>query len=257
MQMTKRLLSFSLLASLVIAPLHLRAQEHGAPHATETKHEAKPEEPKPEEHGAASHETAKPEGHEGQMHEGQAHEGSEHGGGHHGPAVKLFGTELNDTKQWLVQLFNFLVFAGGIIFLAKGAMSAAFKARKEELETLLAQAAKDKAEGEAQIKELEAKMAGLEGELKGIMAKAEQDADAEKARVIDAAKTEAATILAQAQSEIDFQKRQAEQELRALVAELATEGAAKRLQTQLQGASGANAMDRAITQIGQSQGGLQ
>jgi F-type H+-transporting ATPase subunit b len=97
---------------------------------------------------------------------------------------------------------------------------------------------------------MEAKMAGLEGELAGILAKAETDAEAEKQRVLEAAKAEATQILAQAQAEIGFQKRQAEQELRALVAELAVEGAAKRLETKLQGPDAAQAIDRAIQQIG-------
>ena len=152
--------------------------------------------------------------------------------------------------QWSIQLINFLIFAGGIVFLAKGPLTAAFKARAKELEERLAQAEKDKAEGEAQMKELEAKMAGLEGELKGIMAKAEEDAEQEKGRVIEAAKAEAAAILAQASSEIEHQKKLAEQELRALVAELSVDAAAKRLESQVQGGVATSAVDRAITHIG-------
>ena len=118
---------------------------------------------------------------------------------------------------------------------------------------MLAQAERDKAEGEAQMKEMEAKMAGLEGELAGILSKAEADAESEKQRVLEAARAEAGVILAQAQSEIGFQKRLAEQELRALVAELAVEGAAKRLEAKLQGPEAAKAVDRAIQQIGGAQ----
>ena len=125
------------------------------------------------------------------------------------------------------------------------------------VKALLAQAEKDKAEGEAQMKEMEAKMAGLEGELAGILAKAETDAEAEKQRVLEAARAEATQILAQAQAEIGFQKRQAELELRALVAELAVEGAAKRLESRMQGPDAAKALDRAIQQIGQQTGGVQ
>lgn len=164
--------------------------------------------------------------------------------------MKLFGKEYGNLGAFLVQLLNFAIYAAALFFLLKGALSAMFKSRKEELETLLAQAERDKAEGEAQMKEMEAKMAGLEGELAGILAKAETDAEAEKQRVLEAAKAEAAQILAQAQAEIGFQKRQAEQELRALVAELAVEGAAKRLEAKVQGPEAAKAIDRAIQQIG-------
>jgi F-type H+-transporting ATPase subunit b len=167
--------------------------------------------------------------------------------------MKLFGKEYGNLGAFLVQLLNFAIYGAGLFFLLKGALSAMFKSRKEELETMLAQAERDKAEGEAQMKEMEAKMAGLEGELAGILSKAEADAETEKQRVLEAAKAEATLILAQAQSEIGYQKRQAEQELRALVAELAVEGATKRLEAKLQGPDSAKAIDRAIQQIGGAQ----
>ena len=68
--------------------------------------------------------------------------------------------------------------------------------------------------------------------------------------MLEAARAEALLILAQAQAEIGFQKRQAEQDLRALVAELTVEGAAKRLEAKLQGPEAGKALDRAIQQIG-------
>lgn len=239
----------SLCAALALAPLGLSAQTHDAPAAE--KHEIQP----------AAHEAKPAEGHApAQDVHGQAQtaghgeaSGEAHGAGHHGPAMKLFGREYGNLGAFLVQLLNFAIYGAALFFLLKGALSAMFKSRKEELETLLAQAEKDKAEGEAQMKEMEAKMAGLEGELAGILSKAETDAEAEKQRVLEAAKAEAAQILAQAQAEIGFQKRQAEQELRALVAELAVEGAAKRLEARLKGPEAAQALDRAIQQIGGAQ----
>ena len=246
----------SLTALLVLSPLALGAQAHDTPAAE--KHEAP----------AAGHE-AQPAGHKDQSAEGHAapeasHDaateeaapghGEAHGGAHHGPAMKLFGKDYGNGGAFLVQLLNFAIYGAALFFLLKGALSAMFKSRKEELETLLAQAATDKAEGEAQMRELEAKMAGLEGELAGILAKTETDAEAEKQLVLEAARAEATQILAQAQAEIGYQKRQAEQELRALVAELAVEGASKRLEAKLQGPEAANqALDRAIQQIGGAQ----
>ena len=249
-----QLTRLSLAALLSLCPLAVRAQAHdthAAPAADKHEapaggHEAKPAEghaaPEAghEAHGTAAHEAAP--GHE------VAHDGA-----HHGPAMKLFGKEYGNLGAFLVQLLNFAIYGAGLFFLLKGALSAMFKSRKEELETMLAQAERDKAEGEAQMKEMEAKMAGLEGELAGILSKAEADAETEKQRVLEAAKAEATLILAQAQSEIGYQKRQAEQELRALVAELAVEGATKRLEAKLQGPEAAKAVDRAIQQIGGAQ----
>jgi F-type H+-transporting ATPase subunit b len=219
------------------------AEKHEAPAAG---HEAKPatqEHGAAAAHGEAAHEAA---GH------GEGHAEAK-GGAHHGPAMKLFGREYGNGGAFLVQLLNFAIWGAGLFFLLKGALSAMFKSRREELETLLAQAERDKAEGEAQMKDMETKMAGLEGELAGILAKAETDAEAEKQRVLEAARAEALVILAQAQTEIGHQKRQAEQELRALVAELAVEGAGKRLEAKLQGPEAGRAVDRAIQQIGGAQ----
>lgn len=253
--MTK-LIRLSLAALLCLCPLALRAQSHEpAPVAEKTaeKHEA----PVAEGHAAEAGHEARGEVHGEAAHEGAGHEAADHGkhgGAHHGPAMTLFGKSYGNGGAFLVQLLNFAIYGAGLFFMLKGALSAMFKARKEELVTMLAQAEKDKAEGEAQMKDMEAKMAGLETELAGILAKAEADAEAEKQRVLEAAKAEAAQILAQAQAEIGFQKRQAEQELRTLVAELAVEGAAKRLEAKLQGPDSAKAasavIDRAIQQIG-------
>ncbi len=232
-----KLTRLALAAALVLSPLGLSAQTHDPHAATAAEKHDTP---------AAGH-GAQPAGHEAPA--AEAHGAA----AHHGPAMKLFGKEYGNLGAFLVQLLNFAIYGAALFFMLKGALSAMFKSRKEELVTLLAQAEKDKAEGEAQMKEMEAKMAGLEGELAGILSKAETDAEVEKQRVLEAARTEATLILAQAQAEIGHQKRQAEQELRALVAELTVEGAAKRLEAKLQGAEAGKALDRAIQQIGGAQ----
>jgi F-type H+-transporting ATPase subunit b len=240
----------SLAAALALSPLGLAAQGQNPSQET---HATGPERgPEAQSHGQEAAPQAEPEQAEG--HKAGAHEEAE---GHHGPAMKLFGKAYGNGPAFLVQLLNFAIYAAGLFFVLKGALSAIFKTRKVELETLLSQAERDKAEADAQMKELEAKMAGLEGELAGILAKAESDAEVEKQRVIEAAKAEAEQILAQAQTEIGNQKRLAEQELRALVAELAVEGAATRLEAKLTGAEAAKALDRAIQKIGQQTGGVQ
>ncbi|NTW85372.1 MAG: ATP synthase F0 subunit B [Holophagaceae bacterium] len=242
--MTK-LTRISLAALLSLSPLALVAQAHPAPAAE--KHEA----PAAHQAPAAGHEApagthAAPAG----GHDANAAAAHGEGAVHHAPAMKLFGKEYGKLGAFTVQLLNFAIWGAGLYFMLKGGLSAMFKSRKEELETLLAQAEKDKAESAAQMKELEVKMAGLEGELAGILSKADADSETEKQRVLEAARAEALLILAQAQAEIGFQKRQAEQDLRALVAELTVEGAAKRLEAKLQGPEAGKALDRAIQQIG-------
>lgn len=152
--------------------------------------------------------------------------------------------------QFMLKVFNFAVFFFGLFFLLKGALSSAFKTRAKELQDQLGQAERDKAEGLAQMRDLETKMTGLQEELDGIMVKAESDAELEKQRILEAARQEADLILAQTRQEIEFQKRLAEQELRALVAELAVQGAADRLQVRVQGVTAERVLDRSIEQVG-------
>lgn len=238
-------------AALALAPVGLRAQAPAAAAHQETPGTSHAG----EEHGPAPDRRAGEEG--AAAAEGHAtHEGAaEHAGAHH-PVIKLGPYVLNEQWQFAMKVINFLIFVGGLIFLTKGALSAAFKARAKELGDRLSQAEKDKAEGEAQIKALEAKMAGLQEELAGILRKAEVDSEAEKQRILEGARAEAAAILAQTGTDIENQRKVAEADLRALVAGLATEGAAKKLKSQLQGATASSTMDRAIEQINHA-GGIQ
>ena len=250
--MTK-LIRISLAALLSLSPLALVAQGHDAhPAPAAEKHEAPAAHEAGHQVPAAGHEAAATGAHAAPAGAHDAPGAAAHGesAAHHAPAMKLFGKEYGKLGAFIVQLLNFAIWGAGLYFMLKGGLSAMFKSRKEELETLLAQAEKDKAESAAQMKELEVKMAGLEGELAGILSKADADSESEKQRVLEAARAEALLILAQAQAEIGFQKRQAEQDLRALVAELTVEGAAKRLEAKLQGPEAGKALDRAIQQIG-------
>lgn len=176
-----------------------------------------------------------------------------HGGGHHGPAIKLFGKELGSGGQFLVKIVNFAIFAGALFFALKGLLSAAFRARTQEVEERLAQAERDKAAGQAQIQELEARMAGLQGELDELLSRAQSEAEQEKARILEGARQEAEQVVAQARQDIAAQQRLAEQELKALVSELAVKAAEDRLRTRLQDDTARRILDRAITQVGGAQ----
>jgi F-type H+-transporting ATPase subunit b len=222
-----------LICALWLTGPSLRAQEHATP-ATQEAHSPK---------AAESH--AQPASTQGAPHEAAVSQQA-----HHGPEIKLFGVTLGLFGQFMVKLFNFAVFFFGLFFLLKGALGSAFKARTKELQDQLTQAERDQAQGQAQVQELETKMAGLQQELDGIMVKAETDAEIEKQRILEAARQEADQILAQTRVEIEYQKRLAEQELRALVAQLAVQGATERLKTRVQGATAEQVLDRSIEQVG-------
>jgi len=183
--------------------------------------------------------------------EGDPHnEAEHHGGAHHAEPVTLWGNEYYDTGQFFLKLINFLIFAGLLFLMLKGALSKAFKTRALDIEMKLRQSNWDKQEAEDQMRDLEAKMAGLEGELDDIIKKAESDAETEKQRILDAARAEADQLMVQARAEIDHQRRVAEAELRELVAKLALEGAEKRVSQMMVGDSASKVMDQAIRRVG-------
>jgi len=182
--------------------------------------------------------------------EAEAPEGGGHEAHAHHPEVVLFGQHLGTLGQFGVTVFNFILFAGLLGFLLKGALASAFRARSKDLEEKLSQAERDKAEAAAQVRELEARMAGLQQELEGIMAKADADAETEKLRILESAKAEAEQILLHTRAEIEAQTRQAEAALRALVSELVVAGAARRLENAVQGQVATQVLDRAIDQVG-------
>ena len=228
-------------AILLLGAPSLRAQAPAAAHASPGDH-GQDRDAAPAVKASAVHEA------------GEAKAGNEAKAENKAETIKSFGFEFGALSQWIIQVINILIFGGILFYFLKGPISTAFANFKKDLEDRLAQAERDKAEGEAQIKELEAKMAGLQAELGDIMAKAGVEAEAEKQRVLEAAKTEAAAILAAAESEISRQKQLASQELRALVAELAVEAAAKKLEAKVQGAA-QSVTDRAIAELGAVNGG--
>lgn len=246
--MTRRFLPS--LASLVVAcglwaAAPLMAEDH-APAATHETAPAAHEAPQSTGHAEAAHEPTHEAGHGAATHEA-----------HHGPEVKFMGRVLGPGGQFALKVVNFAIFFFGLFFLLKGALRSAFKARTQEIQDKLSQAERDKAQGEAQLRELDAKMKGLQVELDDIMTKAQRDAEAEKERILASARTEADQILAQTRQEIEAQKRSAERELRALVADLAVQGAKERLEHQVQGDTAATVLDRSITQVGAQVGGAQ
>jgi len=145
---------------------------------------------------------------------------------------------------------NFSIFLGLLIFFLKVPAAQFFRDRQEELRRLLAQSEQDRLEGEKQIQELQMKMEGLRSELTQVLARAEQDANREKEMIIQSAKDEAAKLFAQSERDIAQQTQQAQEELKTLAAELALGLAQDKIQKQLKTHGQSEAIDRAISHLG-------
>jgi F-type H+-transporting ATPase subunit b len=194
----------------------------------------------------ASHESSNASSHVAE-HASEAHSSG------HGPAIEFLGHPLSPFWQFFIRVVNFAIFFAILYLALKGLLSSAFKMRAKELEEKLTQAERDRAEGEARIAEMEAQMAEMGKELEAIMAKAEVEALDEKARIIAEARQEATAILAQTRQDIENQRFQIEHELRAMIANLAVEGARNRIGSRLQGEVGVRVIDESIKQMGGAQ----
>ena len=164
--------------------------------------------------------------------------------------TQLFGHGLTDAAQFAVQILNFIIFLGLLIYFLKVPAARFFRDRQEELRRLLAQSEQDRIEGEKQIQELQVKMKSLQSELTQVLARAEQDANREKEMIIQSAKDEAKKLFFQSEQEITQQTQQAQEELKALAAQLALGLAQDKIQQQLKTEGQSEAIDRAISHLG-------
>jgi F0F1-type ATP synthase membrane subunit b/b' len=123
--------------------------------------------------------------------------------------------------RWL----NFAIVFGGIAFAAVKWGGPYFRAQAEDTSRKIAEGARAREAAEQQRKEIEAKLAGLDDEIKRLRAEAKRDAEAEAKRLRDLARSEADKIEHAAQMEIEAAGRAAHLELKALAARLAVERA--------------------------------
>ena len=164
--------------------------------------------------------------------------------------INLFGYALTDVAQFAVQILNFSIFLGLLIFFLKVPAAEFFRNRQEELCRLLAQSEKDRIDGEKQIQELQMKMQGLQSELAQVLTQAEFDANREKEMIISSARAETEKIFAQSEREIAERTQQAQEEIKAVAAELALGLAQEKIKQQLKAGGQSDTIDRAITNLG-------
>ncbi|HMD33088.1 MAG TPA: ATP synthase F0 subunit B [Candidatus Acidoferrales bacterium] len=136
---------------------------------------------------------------------------------------------LTTVFQWI----NFAVVAGVFGWLLVKKAPAFFSARSSQIASAIDEAAKVKAQADAQRREAEQRLANLAREIEELRAAAARDAVAEAARIQAATKEEAAKIDRSAKMELDAAARGARIELRELATRLSIERAEAVLRTQM------------------------
>ena len=143
----------------------------------------------------------------------------EHGGGHetahgeHGAGAHEHEPEI-DGKKLGLQVLNFAVLVGILVFFGGKAVNKALRGRHEQLKADLASAAEARAAAEAKLAKQEARLGSLETEIAELRRNLKAEAEAEKARLIEAAEERATRIKGETTFLIDQQVREADQRLR-------------------------------------------
>lgn len=149
-----------------------------------------------------------------------------------GPIVKWTAKTFNltlETASGIFQVANFVVLAFLIGVPIARILPKIFRKRSQTLGVSLQTAREATADANARLKAVEAKLAGLDEEIKNFRAQVEQESLEDEARIKAAMTEEAARILQAAEQELAVAAAQARRGLRHYAADLAIEQAARQL----------------------------
>jgi len=150
----------------------------------------------------------------------------------HAPIVRKLGQLLHldvNTASNLFMGLNFAVIVLGVGIPLYRVVPKLLRNRGERLRTELESARKATAEAGARLSAIEAKLAGLDGEIDKIRLQVEQESKQDEARIKSTIGEESARIVAAAELEIGSAAAQARRSLRHFAADLAIDQAAKEL----------------------------
>ena len=148
------------------------------------------------------------------------------------------------------KFLNLGIFVAVMVYLLKKPLSAAFKAKREAIRAELIRAEEEKQAALARLTSTEAKLAGLDNEKNTILARAKEDAAAEKNRLTGQTEIEIGKLCEQTVNEISRLNQSANYELRRFSAEESIRLAEEKLKTQINAESDAQLIKSSIQAIG-------
>ena len=214
-----RLAVLAALFAVSVAPLRLVAQESASVPAVQAAGQS----------AAATSSEAKPAG---ESKAAQTEEEQKNVFRLEGPIVKWTAKTFNLSPAVAANIFDFINF--GIIVLLVGVplvkvLPKLLRGRGEKVRVDLESARKATAEANARLSAIEAKLAGLDGEIEQIRAQVEAESESDAARIKATIQEESARIVVAAEQEINSSAAQARRSLRGFAADLAITQAAQQL----------------------------
>lgn len=155
--------------------------------------------------------------------------------------------------QTVAKVANFAILAGVLVYFLKSPIAAFLASRATQIRQDLVAAKELRATATAQLAEIERKLQTLPAELAALKAQGEQDLRAEQARLAAAAVVERDRLLAHARREIDMQLRLARRELTEHAAQLAVDIAGQRIRRSITPDDQLRLVDRYTAQLREAQ----
>jgi len=173
---------------------------------------------------------------------------AEHGSS--GAFMQFYDKYLNYPGFELWKFVNLGIFIAVLVYLVKTPITEKFKARREAIRAELIKAEQDKQSALADLTATEAKLAGVPNEKSAILARAKEEADAEKQNLTRQTKAEIAKLQQQAESELNRLAQQRKIELRRFSAEESVRLAEEKLRGKINADNDAALVKSSIESIG-------
>ncbi|MFB6262991.1 MAG: F0F1 ATP synthase subunit B [Bradymonadaceae bacterium] len=126
-------------------------------------------------------------------------------------------------QAWFVQLINFAIFAGGLVYFLGPMVQDYFEERRQELIEELEQAEEMREEAEAKLEEYTAKLEAFEQKRDKLLEEYEEQGEREKEKLIEEAEERIEQMRADAEDAIDREVKKAVADLEEETVELAVE----------------------------------
>jgi len=134
-----------------------------------------------------------------------------------------------EAVYWIFFVINFAILAAGAVWVVRKALPNGFAPRTAEIQKGIEEARRASAEAGARLSEIEGRLAKLDTEIADIRSAAEGDFSAEEQRIKADAERDAQQVIAAAEQEIAAAARTVQRDLKAFVAGLAVDLAAKKI----------------------------
>ncbi len=161
-------------------------------------------------------------------------------------------TWLNYPGLEVWKFFNLFVFLGLMIYILRRPLSDAFKGRRERIRQELRKAQEERDRALAELKAIEARLAGLDKEVASIRHRAEAEAAAERERLKNETALELAKLREAAQREIETAGKAAKQELREFAAQQSLRLAEEAIRKEIRPEDDARLIHTGVEQLGGS-----